>query len=645
MKMNKTLGLGCVSVILSFICAMPARADRMYRPMGDYVREAELIAICDTHRGGTSGFETVLSITEVIRGDPKAAGTEMVLGGMRSTAEAHLPTPARGVAVLLRKQPPERDRSPVLEAYAKPEEIATVRTLVRIYSEPGERRQLLLLREQALKPDDLCLAQFLADLAGMHGPANFDLMVGLYDALSPANQVKLLDIMARTNDPRAVPILLKAMASPDEKVSTAAAGPLSWQFAGAPGVTEAFEQALAQKHLARTAASYLAKRRDDPALEKINEERVTPWVRAERLRKAGRKEEARAAYLAIVENPNDNSYATNEAAKKLLADATPAEKDRIRLALLPRLTAAARDGNYIEAANAARILRQLHHPDCLEALLALSPRTDWSFRDAARIAILAIHDLGADARRQGVERLMANLGPAATKPSQEADARTFHLLAILWLGDKETPDRITGALPESWQKAWADLGPLASIASQKDEAAFLIQVLDKPGSLPVSGREWAAFRLGDLKDPRAVKVLTANLLREADWRSTQTTRDALISIGGPDVEREMLALLMDEDRTRIRPAAIEVLFRLQGERSADLARRMLREDDFGLKMPAMNNLSSVGTPEDLALLLPYCDYWKADRSTHYWAVHAVIGIRDRFNYDVNGPIVKGASTK
>jgi hypothetical protein len=72
---------------------------------------------------------------------------------------------------------------------------------------------------------------------------------------------------------------------------------------------------------------------------------------------------------------------------------------------------------------------------------------------------------------------------------------------------------------------------------------------------------------------------------------------------------------------------------------------MLREEGFGLKQPALIHLGNLGTADDLPLLLPYCDYWNSDRTTHYWALEAVAGIRDRFNYDVNGPIVKRVTSK
>ncbi len=52
----------------------------------------------------------------------------------------------------------------------------------------------------------------------------------------------------------------------------------------------------------------------------------------------------------------------------------------------------------------------------------------------------------------------------------------------------------------------------------------------------------------------------------------------------------------------------------------------------------MSNLGRYGAPADLPLLLPFCDYWRADRTTQYWAMSAVAGLRDRYHHDINGPI-------
>jgi hypothetical protein len=317
------------------------------------------------------------------------------------------------------------------------------------------------------------------------------------------------------------------------------------------------------------AAVYLSIRRDDPALDEVKKG-DTPGLLAGRLWEAGKMEAARAAYLTLIEDTSEgdrSDYTRRQAALKLLPDASPAEKDRIRKALLPLLESDARGGNYLHTEEAARILRELCHPDCLEVLLVILPRTDSLHQRAARTATLAVRELGPEARQKGAARLIENLNPRAT-PRSEPDA-TIYLLEILWLGDESRFAKVAQALPASWRASWTALNPLWAIANAKDEGAVLIQLLETPGDLPVAAREWAAFRLGDLKEKRAVKVLTATLIGDHRWALTSTTRDALISIGGVEVETEMLALLPHEDRQYVRSAAVEVLFRLQGARSRD----------------------------------------------------------------------------
>jgi HEAT repeat protein len=643
MKAKRAMRVGqlIVAVLLTF--AACAQACRLHRPMGDYVREAELIVLADTQKGGEHGYDTVASVTKVIKGDPKLVGTKILLGMTMSTGDAHVPVPATKVAILLRKNWRKQKQWPVLEAYTKAEEIAALRTLVGIYGLPTERQRLLALGKKALAGNAYCMAQLLPDLKNMRDPDNFDVMTALYSDLAGADQAKLVEIMASTGDPRAVPPLLKAMQSSDKKVSGIAASHLWWNFPGAPGVTEAFEKALTKKHLARRAARYLRKRRDDPALDeiKINKTRETSWMRAGRL---GDTKAGRAAYLAMIEDGKESRYVRCSSATKLLPNAGTAEKERIRKALLPQLLIDAGGDNYIHANQAARILRGLHHADCLEALLALVPRVDFLYRKAARTATLAIGELGPEARKQAVARLMEDIG-SGTKKRQNERIRTLYMLQLVWLGDKESLGKFENIIPESWESTWAALCPLQLLTNEKDEGTSLVRLLEKPEGLPPIAREWVVFCLGDRKEKRAVKVLAATLSRELDWTLTRGARDALICIGGPEVENEMIKLLTHKDRNRVRPAAIEVLFRLQGDRACDLARRMLREDDFGVKDQAMTHLMNRGTVDDLALLLPYCDYWKADRSTHYWAMQAVNNIRDRYNYDVNGPVVKSPVTK
>jgi HEAT repeat protein len=631
------------AVLLTLVAC--AQASRLHRPMGDYVREADLIVIGNTRKSGERGFNIGVSVTEVIKGDSTAVGAEIVLNMMAmSTAHAYVPVPATNVVVLLRTDWRKQKKWPVLEAYKTAKEADAVRTLVGIYRHPGERERLLALRKKALAGNSYYLVQLLHDLRNMTEPKNFDVMVDFYDALAPVNQAKLVTIMARTGDIRAVPPLLKAMQSSDKGVSGTAARSLAYTFPGAPGVTDAFEKALKKEHLARQAACYLSLRRDDPALAEIGKGRTTSFAQAGRLWKEGDMNAARAAYLAIVENSKESDYVRRAAATKLLPDASVTDKERIRKALLPLLLAAARGDNYIFAKDATSILRELCHVDCLDTLQAVALRQDFVYWPGARTAVLAIRELGKESRQQAFARFVKDLESDKAR-MLNTRKRTNYMLTLIWLGDRESLAKATNVLPASWQSTWTSFGPLRSAANNEDEGLSLARILEKPGSLSQSALQWTAFRLGDLKEIRAAKGLIAALTRAPNSPLAWEAKDALICIGGSETENEMLKLLSNQEPEGVARAATEILFRLQGERACDLARRMLREDGFGVKMSAMTHLMNHGTLADVTLLLPYCDYWKADRTTHYWAMQAVGGIRSRYNYDINGLIVKHSDKK
>lgn len=624
-------------ILLLLSLATVAQARRDILTIGESARQAEAIVVGDTRRGGDRDYNRYITVTEVIKGDAKLLGTEIVMSlEDLVSGDVYLPTPATGSAIVLGHGWKEKQRWSVLETYAKSAEIAALRLVMAVYALPGERERLLALREHALAGNTYCMSQLLMDMRDMREPANFDLMIDLYDVISPADQAKLLYIMGEMADPRAVPVLLKGMRSPDEWVSGTAAEKLFWYFPGAPGVTDAFENALTKKHLAWYADRYLGKRRVEAVRGPD-----TAWMHAEGLRNAGKMDQARAAYLAILESPGSSS-SSRGAAYKLLPGASPVERDRIRKALLPKLTTIARSGNYLELKDAAQLLRILRHPDCLDALVAILPRTESDCVPAARTATLAIHELGVAARKQAVAALMGDLGPVS-RSVRDTDARTAYMLALIYLADEEDMLKAASEMPQSLRASWNAAVPLRSVVSEADEGAALIQALEKPASLSRLARQWALWRLGDLKEHRAVKVLKEAMIGERDLAAARIARDALINIGSAEVETEMLAWLTHENH--VREMAIEVLFGIQGQRGLDLARRMLHEDNFGLKDSAMIRLGAFGTADDLSLLLPYCDYWKSERVTHYRAVHAVATIRDRCNYDVNGPIVKTSTSR
>jgi HEAT repeat protein len=636
-------------------------ASRLHRPLGDYVREAAVIVIADTKRGGAYGGDTILTVTEVLKGAPKLLGQEIVFGMELSTADARVPAPSKGLAVMLAADWQEKTNHwPVIEACNTPEQVAAVRVFIAVYGEATERQRLVALEARALAGDAVCLDQLLSDLRGMREPGNFDLMTDLYPKLQPKTQVQLVEIMANTGDLRVVPVLLRAMQSTNEEVSMRAASALRFHYPGARGVTEAFTALLEDKSpLGNMAVQYLAPYRAD--LTSRAEEWTTPWIRADR-QWATNRPAARAALLALIVDPQGlasaytnaqpalkaapkalagvSDYARTLAALKLLPEATPAERDQMRQALLPMLTAKAQGGDYIEAETAAQILRGLNHPDCLPALLALITRTGFVYQQATQTAVFAIRELGPEACEEGFTRLLEGLQPVPQQLEQ-SDLLDGYLLAMIWLGNRTAWNQVTERLPEAHRAAWQRLAPLRSLAEQQDEVAFMIERLRAPGELPAMARAWLVTRLGELKDPRAVPILIDLLVQETnDYHIGVALTTTLPQINGRQAEEALTKLLTHPDRHVVRARAVEALFVMLGERGLPLARRMLQEKDFGSPQAALGQLGQFGTAEDFALVAPWCDYWRADRTLQYWGMQAMCRMRERCGYNINGPIQK-----
>jgi hypothetical protein len=68
-------------------------------------------------------------------------------------------------------------------------------------------------------------------------------------------------------------------------------------------------------------------------------------------------------------------------------------------------------------------------------------------------------------------------------------------------------------------------------------------------------------------------------------------------------------------------------------------RELAVEDGAQTQLWAWQKLGEVGTPQDLELLRPYRDYWRDDRSVGGGLAWPMATIRNRHNYDLNGPIV------
>ena len=639
-------------LLLCLSLAPCAHARRGFQALDVNIRQSDLIVIADTRPGEKPTvrplrFSTLLSIDTVLKGDQKWAGQTLDLPRTLSF-ENPLPNEAKNIAVLLKRyqSPAGEETWGVQETYASPAEIAAITALIPIYALPSERAQLLALRTLWTSENPVLRAQWIADLGTMHETENFDLLLDFFPRADVESQKRLIEIMGRIGDQRALPLLIAMLENEkaDEKLRYSSAWQLNFYFHGAPGVTNAFRHvfATAKGNLQVLAARYLNEREPD-AKYQAGLPAPTAWQRAEKKRESGDLGGARALWWQVLATPDTDDFARRWAAVRILPIAS-AEKARFRDATLSLVQRDSQVDNYLWRRDDAQILRAMAQPADVDLLLSLSDKSgndDVTRREVA----LALHELGGAAQEKAAARWLQNL----TKNSAGQAANIPHpdLLALAWLGSDDDWQRAQTILGANWSRGGKFLDALKTAAHAKDEGAALNDLLERtlaePGDLQPTTLGWLVFRLGDLADARAVPALTKFLLKYGTYDNYSVTQ-ALTRIGQKDATSEaivvaaMTSVLAQPDKDRIGGQAVQIIADLQRERARPLLRSIVSGDDSGPKMEAMSALSRVGTPEDLPVLLPLADFWTAPRGLQYWAVDAVTHLRQRFGLDVGAAL-------
>lgn len=555
----KRIALLAVSLFLS----ATLHASRIALPMGTNVRNAELIAIADA--SPVPPYDVQLTLNEILKGDPAAKERRVALPQIRSSADLYVPRNAKGIAVLF-------VRGSLIEIYQKEEEIRALRVFIAIDRLPTERARLAAVRDRAIKEpagtlSTLLRTQFSVDARAIRERDTLPVIMERFAEGDAKHQLAVIEALEFIGDPRAVPLLIKALRSPHKWVALTAERALRTAFPNEPG-----------------AGAALRGVKDATKLPKQNDYQLAAELIA-----SGNEAAARPHFLRILRDPKQTDalvqYMPDWLERSIASQ--PNDAATIRAAVLPLATRLAA-GNWLEAVNGARALRALRHPSTAEPLLQmLEPKgkDDSLFERSTRIAAFALYDLGGKARSEAIARLR-----------KRAD--------------------------------WPRLAPL--FAAHPDPTKALIDELRKTLASTQfdvgHATGWIVYRLGDLRDPRAALPI-AEALARSEWM-TETGVEALLRIGGAEAERAVLPLLHAKD-IPVRRAAMDVLIAVQKERYLPLLRRMFRED-LGDRTHAYQHLGRIGTREDLAMVLPLADHWTGDRVNHYWAMLAVAELRRRY---------------
>lgn len=598
-----------------------------------------------------------IAVKQVLKGDRSLCGKTIELASPVMMGCRSQPVPSlKQVALLLRPGYPlmgeahnrhnQTADNGVIEIYDLPDNLAMLRILVPIYVTGDEHERIKALRALVTNPfskqsefeeDPLpqFKKEFLFAICQMRDAANFDLVRELYldKQLSEKDKLSLQDWIGQTTDQRAVPLLLEAIKSPQRFIASDAVSKLTAYYRSAQvdkALTAFYPGAAAE--LQPLIANYLKSRGISVAAAHAGE--LTTFQKAEAIDGQNKHKEALALYESILASPESNGYIIRAGALKVVKYGDRADREKLIKARLDWLKHDAANGNYLEVADTAQILRGLHDLRCLDALLAILPRRDFMFANANKVATMAIRDLGVGARQKAFAALRAEL--VSTNVNGDLDAQYRLLLELAWVLDESDFSKAAPLAQHNAARAgiWAQMQPLLKAmamagSSPSDEGASLLRLLDGSQKLPLLALDWVYFRLGDLHESRAVGPLVAEFKKEASY-SPQTLKDALKNIAGETVVRAVEPIANDSTQPR-QADAFELLVEIEKEKSLPLARRLLKDGNIkvDVKVRCLAALSRYGSRADRDMLLPLANYWTGDRALHYWIISAIAEIDGR----------------
>ncbi|HEX8463355.1 MAG TPA: HEAT repeat domain-containing protein, partial [Abditibacterium sp.] len=587
-------------ILAVLLCSTSAASawSRVYSPMSDYVRRATLIAIVDAGPIETRG-QITLTLREILKGESKEGFSLPQSPRMGPS----VPPNSRGWVALFEPSPTHTLQ--LLEAYEKPEQIEALRQVLKIAEIRVERGRLEAWRALLPNPNPLYGENFLWELREMRDSNNFPLLLDSLSELNEADQPKLVQLVGEIGDSRGLPKLLEWMnqAAPtpaEQKIARHAAHQLTFYFPGAAGVTQAFRAASETEHLKGDASYYLRQRDSKLQLAMQNQ---TPYSRAQAHAESGNLLEARRLWLEVLEDVATNDWTRLDVAERLNKSrqgVTPGNLERQRRAMLPLVMRLSHSGNYSETESAVKIAGDWHHSDAIAPLLlVLGRKTESILEKAQRSAFFDLCELGPQARKQAETVLKTRLQSEKTSNSNGFDSI---LIPLCWLSHAPSDPQIAKMLDQNARHQWEKLAPLRAAAHSNDETAALIALLQRRDSVPYNTLSWILARLGEKRDPRALPAI-ANFLAEHPYQLPQESAAAIVRIGGSQAEQEVVKLLRDSnDETRRR--AVDLLVTLQGARALPLLREMAKGAHFGSRSQAIFQITYMGTPNDLAWLLP-----------------------------------------
>lgn len=663
--MKTTIGVKCSITLGAFVLLFPlvtpslavaptsnikvhsAADKRQSQSISDDWHNADTVCIGMLRRAQTGGGATLL-VRETLKGDKKATGSTLPIPLERHLAGIFPTDTDEKQALVFFGRSKDSSDLQATEIYNDTDKISATRCLSTIFDLASERESLQALSEMVQNPASRCKAsfkqdakplfrrEFLAAISKMKDKNNFSIPANLYDKSDLDTKHDLLDWMACTGDRRALPYLIAAVPSPDRALRSTALTRLIYYYPGDVGVDACIEKAYEHgfADTKNSALDYVLRLRGKSHAKVPTAQVKTPYQQAEELNDAGKYKEATALYVQEILTNKKNGYVRRWSALKAIPHATNAQKDAIRKSLLPLIAEDATTGNYLEATDAADILQKLQHDDCLDSMVKLLDRRDSLFSKANRMAAFGIAKLSGASRQKAAAHLLEQIKSAKFKNESDQQSQLIVLLELAWIGNSKDFEAVNQLLANTPALAvWKSIHPLVS--NKPKDANFLIEALKNNPSLPHLAKDWIIVELGNLKEERAADLILTHLTDMKYQYDGYVADEALKSIGGKHVCQQLEKMALGPDETSRN--AVDILCAIEQEKCLPTMRKILKSNSPA-RTNALQAMARLGSPDDLPILIPLSDYWTADRLYHYWTMEAIASIRQRFRYNVNGPM-------
>jgi len=597
-------------------------------------------------------------INQVLKGDKSWTGKTIKLANpIRMGCRQQAVPSIKNAFILLHAEskngPNQSKKWSAIEIYDTPDQMAFLRCFIPLYlsdSAQSERSRIIALTKLFCNnqqchesfeadPKETFNKEFLFALKTMRRPENFELIEKLYErpSLSAKDKLMLQQWMADTGDQRARAVLYQALKSKDIYINGDAVSRLTYNYqspetdkaiAAVYNSLPAGSKPTAARYLIKRGASLLV----SGGLNSVAADaKATPFQKATSLNSQGKTKEAQAIFISILESQEDNSYAIPVAINAVL-DACQSGKAKVLQTRLAWLNKQASKGNYLEAQEAALILRRLNNASCLDALLAILQKRESIFSKANQTATFAIAQLGANARKHATAKLLQEI-ESNSAIAQKPDEQTLLLLELAWLqdsADRSTTDKLI-AQRASWSGIYSQMQSLLIGLPCRDEGLFLIQTL-KEKKLPPQALDWVMYRLGDLQERRALDALLVEFEKPYSY-SPSTAKEALEKIAADKhtrgVLRDKLTTIALNSKSLSQANAVELLAAIAGRDALPVVRQVIKTGQLDAKVRALNVMSRIGNKDDLVILMPMANYWTSDRQLHYWVMQAIGEIKNR----------------